>query len=195
MPDNRSMNDTYLTNHLLIAMPQLQDPNFEKTVTLICEHNEEGALGLVINRPLSISIAEVLEQMDLNYQTTDSDEPVLMGGPVANDHGFILHKTKDKQTHEWASSIDVSDQICVTSSKDILQAMADGHGPEHKEFALGYSGWDAGQLEEELLANTWLTVPCDARIVFDLPYAERWKAAVQLLGIDIDQLSGDYGHA
>lgn len=195
MLDNADMTGNYLTNHLLIAMPQLQDPNFERTVTLICEHNEQGALGLVINRPLSISVAEVLEQMDMNYLGVDPDEPILMGGPVANDHGFILHKTSHDQSQEWAASLEVSEQIRVTTSKDILEAISTGNGPQHKEFALGYSGWEAGQLEDELMANAWLTVPCDDRILFDTPYADRWEAAVKLIGIDLDQLGGDYGHA
>jgi putative transcriptional regulator len=192
------MTGTNLTNHLLIAMPQLQDPNFEKTVTLICEHNEEGALGLVINRPLAISVAEVLEQMDLEYHTANLNESVLMGGPVAHERGFILHKISndpDEQSQPWSSSLNVSEQVCVTTSKDILEAISQGAGPEFKEFALGYSGWEAGQLEEELLSNAWLTVPGDLDIIFHTPYVDRWKASAQLIGLDLERLSGDIGHA
>lgn len=198
MPDNVKMSDSYLNNHLLIAMPQMHDPNFEKTVTLICEHNQEGALGLVLNRPMDISVGEILEQLDLDYCGANSHDPILIGGPVATDRGFVLHeleKTSDKIQQTWDSSLSVSEDIKVTTSKDILEAIAAGNGPQKLEFALGYSGWEAGQLEEEISLNTWLTVPCDKRIIFDVPYSNRWEAAAQLIGIDIKRISNDIGHA
>ncbi|MBT8141832.1 MAG: YqgE/AlgH family protein [Gammaproteobacteria bacterium] len=192
------MQEGYLNNQLLIAMPQMHDPVFEKTVTLICEHNADGALGIVINRPIAISVGEVLQQLDLEYQGNEGNEPVLIGGPVASDRGFVLHRIDSDLNSEhgrWASSLDVSEQIRVTTSKDIMLAIANGSGPSQKAFALGYSGWEAGQLEEELLANAWLTAPCDTRILFEIPYAQRWEAAAQSIGIDLHNLSGDVGHA
>ena len=195
--DNASMQAQYLNNHLLIAMPQMHDASFEKTVTLICEHNEQGALGIVLNRPLSINIGDILEQFDLDCIADVADEPTLMGGPVATERGFILHTTDnyDKNTIHWESSLQVSENIHVTSSQDILEAIASGHGPKKLYFALGYSGWDAGQLEEELKANAWLIAPAKEEIIFTLPFEQRWRAAANSIGVDLDKLSTHYGHA
>ena len=191
------MQAQYLNNHLLIAMPQMHDANFEKTVTLICEHNEEGALGIVINRPLSLSVRDVFEQFDLECAETIGEEPTLMGGPVATERGFILHTQHEKKnnTIHWDSSLQVSETIQVTTSQDILLAIASGHGPEKLYFALGYSGWEAGQLEEELKSNAWLLAPFNEEILFSLPFEQRWQAAANSIGVDLNNLSSDYGHA
>ena len=191
------MQGQYLNNHLLIAMPQMHDVSFEKTVTLICEHNEQGALGLVLNRPLSINIGDILEQFDLDCVSAVADEPTLMGGPVATERGFILHANanNDKKPIQWDSSLQVSETVQVTTSQDILQAIAKGLGPEKLYFALGYSGWEAGQLEEELKANAWLIAPATEEIMFTLPFEQRWRAAASSIGVDLDKLSTHYGHA
>lgn len=184
--------DGSLTNQLLIAMPGMEDPNFSTTVTLICEHNDDGALGIVINRPLTLKLGGLFEQLDLSdadLQTAES--PVLLGGPVGPERGFVLHGPE--QSYE--NSIAVSDDIQLTLSRDVLDAMAIGHGPEKTLVALGYAGWQAGQLENEMLLNSWLSVPATADIVFDTPFAERWSSAAQTLGIDISRISPDAGHA
>lgn len=186
------MENTNLTNHLLIAMPNLQDPNFEHTVTYICEHNENGAMGIVINRPIDIDISEVLEQMEIPVSTPRlAKVPVFLGGPVEGQRGFVLH-TKPA---EWDSSLHVSELINITTSRDILEAMARGEGPEQSLIALGYAGWGGGQLEQEILDNSWLSVPAEQEILFNLPPARRWEAAAKLLGVDLNILSSESGHA
>lgn len=197
MHDNTAMQAHYLNNHLLIAMPQMQDASFEKTVTLICEHNSEGALGIVINRPLTINNRDVFEQFNLDCDVKIAEEPTLMGGPVSAERGFILHTSDsiDKESPKWDSSLQVSENIQVTTSQDILEAIASGHGPKKLYFALGYSGWEAGQLEEELRANAWLVAPFNEDIIFSLPFEQRWHAAAQSIGVDLNNLSTDYGHA
>lgn len=186
------MKFTDFTNHFLIAMPNLADPNFHHTVTFICAHNEDGAMGIVINRPLDMQLGEILAQMDLPTQNPAVESlPVYHGGPVQNDRGFILH-SPDKQ---WDSSIQISPTISVTTSRDILQSIAAGNGPTESLVALGYAGWDAGQLELELTENAWLSGPADADVIFRQPCEQRWTAAARLLGIDIQTLSTDVGHA
>jgi len=185
--------DRYLTNQLLIAMPSLADPNFSQTVTLICEHSENGALGIVLNRPLDMRLGEVLEQLSLpNEDPRLAAMAVLRGGPVQPDRGFVLHRPTGR---EWDSTLEVSDAIHVTTSRDILEAMANGKGPEEASMALGYAGWDAGQLEDEVRHNSWLTAPCDESIVFRLPFEQRWSAAARLLGVDLSRLSHLSGSA
>ncbi len=181
-----------LTNQLLIAMPGMADPNFSTTVTLICEHNEDGALGIIVNRPLTLDLGGLFEQLDL--ETSDpiiAANPVLMGGPVGPERGFVLHSAGKS----YESSLPVSKEIHLTLSRDIIDALASGEGPEKSLVALGYAGWEAGQLEDEILANSWLNVPATTDIVFDLPFDDRWEAAARTLGIDISQLSPDAGHA
>jgi putative transcriptional regulator len=183
----------YLTNQLLIAMPSLADPNFSQTVTLICEHSEHGALGIVLNRPLEMRLGEVLEQLSL-----PNDDPqlaamaVLRGGPVQPDRGFVLHRPGSRS---WDSTLEVSESLHVTTSRDILESMAHGEGPGEASMALGYAGWDAGQLEEEVRQNSWLTAPCDESIVFRLPFEQRWNAAARLLGVDLSRISHLSGSA
>ena len=184
--------ETSLTNHLLIAMPTLADPNFSQTVALICEHTDKGALGIVVNKPLPMRLQDVLEQMSLEAQNhTIATRPVLRGGPVSTDRGFVLHRPGGK----WERSHRVSDMIQVTTSRDVLGAIARGEGPEDAFIALGYAGWEAGQLEREIKDNSWMSMPLDARMVFDLPYEERWSAAWRFLGIDKDMMSRTSGHA
>ena len=185
-------NDASLANQLLIAMPGMQDPNFSTTVTLICEHNQDGALGIVINRPLALTLGGLFEQLEVSDPDAQAAErPVLLGGPVGPERGFVLHGPGGQYEH----SVAVSDDIFLTLSRDILDAIAAGGGPEKCLVALGYAGWEAGQLEAEMLANSWLSVPATSRIVFDTPFADRWKEAAGILGIDISRMSSDAGHA
>jgi putative transcriptional regulator len=186
------MQTTYLTNQFLIAMPGLQDPNFSQTVTYICEHNEHGAMGIVINRPLNLALGEVLVQMSLTPCNKEIENiPVYQGGPVHTDRGFVIHRPQEK----WKSSIIVSDEIGITTSRDILQSIAAGQGPEQSFIALGFAGWAPGQLEQEILDNAWLNGPADSSIIFNTPCDKRWQVSATLLGINMDQLSLEAGHA
>lgn len=181
-----------LSNHLLIAMPGMADPNFSTTVTLICEHTDDGALGIVINKPLFLTLGDVFKQLDLkDIDATAAASAVLDGGPVGAERGFVLHPP----SHRFENSLLVSDDILLTFSRDILDLMAAGEGPEKSLVALGYAGWGAGQLEDEMLANSWLSVAATPEIVFELPFAQRWAAAAKTLGIDITQIAPDAGHA
>jgi putative transcriptional regulator len=173
-------------------MPGMDDPNFSSTVTLVCEHNAEGALGIIINRPLGMNLGGLFEQLDVaDPDSAIVARPVLDGGPVARERGFVLHNPDGS----FESSVAVSPEIQLTLSRDVLDAMASGDGPAKSLVALGYAGWDAGQLEAEMLENTWLSVPASAEIIFDTPYEERWQSAASVLGIDLNQLSADAGHA
>lgn len=181
-----------LTNNLLIAMPGMADPNFSSTVTLVCEHNAEGALGIVINRPLNMNLGGLLEQLQLD-QTSQAvaSAPILDGGPVGRERGFVLHEPHGS----FETSVAVSDEIQLTLSRDVLDAMATGSGPDKSLVALGYAGWEAGQLEMEMLHNTWLSVPANPEIIFDVPFSERWTVAAKIIGVDISQMSSHAGHA
>jgi putative transcriptional regulator len=182
----------YLTNQFLIAMPAMDDPNFAQTVTLVCEHSERGALGIVINKTLPMTLGEVFEQLGLDCtRSRVNEQPVLSGGPVQTERGFVLHSPSGK----WESSLPFSARMHLTTSRDILDALAAGEGPESAVIALGYAGWDAGQLEEEMARNAWLTVDADERLLFTTPVEQRWHAAAKLLGIDMISLSSDAGHA
>jgi len=186
------MGATFLTNQFLIAMPGMDDPNFAQTVTMVCEHSPRGALGIVINKPLSMNLGEVFDQLGLDSsQSRVASQPVLHGGPVQTDRGFVLHSPGP----EWESTLAVSERIHLTTSRDILVALAGGSGPENAIVALGYAGWDAGQLEEEMARNAWLTVPVDERLLFQVPIEDRWQAAGRLLGVNLLTLSSDAGHA
>ena len=181
-----------LTNQFLIAMPTLADPNFHRTVTYMCAHSDEGAMGIVINRPTELRLTDVLDQMSIPVSdNTVSDMTVLQGGPVCRERGFVLHQPAG----EWDSTLRVSDEIGIATSRDILSEIAEGRGPEHSLIALGYAGWGAGQLEQEVLDNAWLSGPISNTILFDLPYEERWASAARLLGVDPERLSGQVGHA
>lgn len=181
-----------LSNHFLIALPMMDDPNFFQTVTYICEHNDSGALGIVINRPTSIKLSEVLQQMDIiitNPNLTES--PILYGGPIHQERGFVIHRPFGV----WRSSFATAEDIVVTTSKDILEAIAIEDGPQKLMIALGFAGWEPGQLEEELGKNIWLSCPATSNILFDVPFEQRWRAAGALLGINLNEISRDVGHA
>lgn len=183
---------TSLTNHFLIAMPGLQDPNFSRTVTLVCEHSEAGAMGIVINRPMEIQLGEVLSQLDIDPKARDvSQIPVYLGGPVQTDRGFVIHDGD----FSFDSTLTVTSNLSVTTSRDVLEAIANGNGPSNRLIALGYAGWGEGQLEQEMIANAWLSGPADPEVLFATPSAERWQSAAQRLGVDLNLLSGQAGHA
>ena len=183
----------YFHNQFLVAMPGLADPNFTHSVTLLCEHNDQGALGLVINRPTELRLADMLDHMKLAHPALDpSAHIVYWGGPVQTERGFVIHSEPGK----WESSLRVSDQLFITTSKDVLTAIGQGAGPKQFLVTLGYAGWAAGQLENEIKENSWLNTPVDHAILFNLPVATRWEAATRLLGVDVTQLTaGPAGHA
>ncbi len=181
-----------LTNQLLIAMPGMRDPNFSTTVTLICEHNDDGALGIIINRPLALNLGGLFAQLRVADPDADvANNPVLSGGPVGTERGFVLH---DK-SQRFENTLAVSDDIQLTLSRDVIDAIAAGDGPDKSLVAVGYAGWEAGQLDGEMLANSWLSVPATPELVFETPFADRWDSAARSLGIDIAQMSTDAGHA
>jgi putative transcriptional regulator len=181
-----------LTGQFLIAMPSLADPNFHHTVTYMCAHNDEGAMGIVINRPLGVKLVEVLDQMSITASSDAIEStPVYQGGPVQQDRGFVLHRPP----REWDSAILVNERVGVATSRDILQAIADGSGPSSSLVALGYAGWAPGQLEEEVANNAWLNGPADLAIMFEAPIEQRWQLAAAHLGVDLAVISSDVGHA
>ncbi len=183
---------TNLTHQFLIAMPTLADPNFYHTVTYVCAHNEDGAMGIVINRPMELNLGDILAQMDITDAAEPAREiPIFDGGPVQRERGFVIHRPAGK----WDAMMTVGDQLTVTTSRDILAAVAKGEGPDKTLIALGYAGWGAGQLESEIVQNAWLHGPVDERVLFDMPHEERWQAAAALVGVDFDRLSGEAGHA
>lgn len=182
---------TYLTNHLLIAMPTLADPNFYQTVTYICTHNEEGAMGITINRPTGISLGDILEHMEIEPEDPTANRiPIFEGGPVQRERGFIIHQPQGF----WEAMLTLDHDIGITTSRDILVAIANGKGPEKFFVALGYAGWAAGQLERELVDNAWLSTPVDTDIIFKVPPEHRWQAAASKLGVDLSLLSNEAGH-
>jgi len=183
---------TWLTGHLLIAMPNMADPNFVRSVTYICEHTDQGALGIVINRPLQMDLGEVFQQLSLQESDPQrARQPVLRGGPVQTERGFVLHEPFGK----WDATVEVTDAVHLTTSQDILAALAEGTGPQRVLMALGYAGWGAGQLELEMAANAWLSVPATSAILFDTPFGARWAQAAGLLGINVATISPEAGHA
>ncbi|MGB8516617.1 MAG: YqgE/AlgH family protein [Gallionella sp.] len=186
------MNELNLTNHFLIAMPAMQEGVFAGTLTYICEHNENGALGIVVNRPTSITYADMFDQISIPLHQPDLEKmPVHFGGPVQTERGFVLHDSQQ----DWESTLRIGDSMALTTSKDILQAMGAGKGPRHMIITLGYAGWEPGQLEHEISENTWLTVQASEHIMFNLPPEERLPAAMALLGIDYASLADEAGHA
>jgi putative transcriptional regulator len=181
-----------LTHHFLIAMPNMVDPYFARSLTYICEHNARGALGLVVNRPIDMTLASLFERLDLALDDTNvALEPVYFGGPVQTERGFVLHQP----VGSWQSTLAVRDLVGLTTSRDVLEAVQQGTGPDKLLVTLGYSGWSAGQLEEEIKQNAWLTVEASDGIIFDLPPEERLAAAMQLLGVNFASLSDEAGHA
>ena len=181
-----------LKDHFLIAMPSLTEGIFAHSVTYLCEHNPDGAMGIIINRPMGIALGEILEQLNIEGARRHGEDPVMAGGPVQTDRGFVLHRADARQ---WESTLPITAEISLTTSRDILDAFARDDGPEYALVALGYAGWGAGQLEEELAANAWLTIPADSAIIFGLPAEKRFDAAVAKLGIDLARLAPGAGHA
>lgn len=180
-----------LTNQFLIAMPGLEDPFFAKTVTYLCQHNEEGALGIIINRPSDLTVGDVLEQMGITSRNEACGQmPVYFGGPVQPERGFVLHETG----RDWNSTLRISETLALTTSRDILEALSLGEGPSHMLLALGYAGWGKGQLEAEIGQNSWLNTEAEQSIIFNRPAASRWRAAAEQLGIDIGLLTMQAGH-
>ncbi|MCU7836431.1 MAG: YqgE/AlgH family protein [gamma proteobacterium symbiont of Taylorina sp.] len=183
-----------LTNHFIIAMPGLADPMFEKSVSFICQHNEHGAMGLTINRPTDITFVELLSQLNIPLEDSSiGSTPVYLGGPVETGHGFILHSNHDKKS--WQQTLSINEHISLSSSKDILTAIAKGEGPADYLIILGYSGWISGQIEKEIQENSWLNTPADNDIIFHTPFNKRWENAAMKIGIDIHLISSDIGHA
>ncbi|MBP8924551.1 MAG: YqgE/AlgH family protein [Pseudomonadales bacterium] len=186
------MSDT-LRNHFLIAMPSMDDPRFAHSITYLCEHNEHGAMGIVINRALELSFDDIFEHLDIENFPHHHTQPILAGGPVQTDRGFVLHRHDDAK--RWQSTLDVSEEISLTTSRDILDAIAHDDGPHDALIALGYAGWGPGQLEQELGGNAWLSIPAEASILFDVPLERRAQAAAARLGFNLDLLSGSCGTA
>jgi putative transcriptional regulator len=181
-----------LEGQLLIAMPGMADPNFNETVTFICKHDADGAIGIVVNRPSDMSLGEVCTQLDLgNNLGDDAAQPVMNGGPVHPDRGFVLHLSSEA----FDSTFDPEAEVKVTVSQDILKAIARGEGPKPALVALGYAGWGSGQLESEIAANAWLSAPASPAVLFETPIEQRWQAAASLLGVDIRQVTSYAGHA
>ena len=184
-----------LANHFLIAMPAMQDPVFGGTVVYVCEHNENGVLGVVINKPTDMTMQVLFERIDLKLSSgldiLMADEPIMFGGPVQDDRGFVLHTPGAV----YSSSLTVTEEVAFTTSIDVLEAVANGAGPQRLLVSIGYAGWSPGQLEDEIGRNGWLTVGADAAILFDLPVEQRYTAAIRLLGIDPMMLASEAGHA
>jgi len=186
------MSSINLTHHFLIAMPNMADPNFSRTLTYVCEHNDQGALGVVINRPIDMTLQALFERLALTLTDRElASSPIYFGGPVQTDRGFVLHVPAG----DWQSTLRVRDAIGLTTSKDVLEAVGRGEGPTKMLVTLGYAGWSAGQLEHELSQNAWLTVEARDAIIFDLPAEERLPAAMELLGVDYARLADEAGHA
>jgi putative transcriptional regulator len=182
-----------LKHHFLIAMPSLTDKYFSRSVTYVVEHSDEGAMGIVINQPSTMTMREIIKMANEEAIIAPdfSEKIVVCGGPVHPDRGFVLHSSQGG----WSSSIEVNSEIMVTTSKDILLAIGDTKGPNKALLALGYAGWEAGQLEQEIQENSWLTVEADDDILFDTPIHQKWQAAVNKLGIDVWQLTQQSGQA
>lgn len=186
------MQNVNLTDHFLIAMPAMTDPYFAKSLTYVCEHNEQGALGVVINKPIEMNVKTLLDQIGIDLEVEDhAEELVHFGGPVQMDRGFVLHQPAG----EWMSTMVVNENVGMTTSKDILEAVGRGQGPYKMLISLGYAGWGAGQLEQEIGQNAWLTVPASSSIIFDLPWEQRLPAALKILGVDLSFLADEAGHA
>jgi putative transcriptional regulator len=184
-----------LANHFLIAMPSMQDPIFGGTVVYVCEHNDKGVLGVVINKPTDMTMDILFDRIELKIaedaRVAHGGDPIMFGGPVQDDRGFVLHTPGRR----YSSSLTVTDEVAFTTSIDVLEAVAKGEGPQRMLVSIGYAGWSPGQLEEEISRNGWLTVGADAHVLFDLPVEERYNAAIKLLGIDPLMLASEAGHA
>ncbi|MDE1947536.1 MAG: YqgE/AlgH family protein [Burkholderiales bacterium] len=185
-----------LTNQFLIAMPGMADDNFAGSVVYLCEHNERGALGLVINKPIDIKLRNLFEKVELSLDREElAEQPVYFGGPVQTERGFVLHEKQGAEAGPYSSTMSVPGGLEMTTSRDVLEAIANGAGPKRVLVTLGYSGWQAGQLEDEIGRNGWLNVDADPAIIFDTPIENRYERALSLLGFDPRMLSQEAGHA
>jgi len=181
-----------LRNHFLISMPQLVDPNFDHTIVYVCDHNDNGAMGIVINRPMDLTLGDIFEHLQISDASyAAGNRPVLAGGPVQMERGFVLHR----MPRLWDSTLKVDDGVYLTTSKDILDSLAREDNDGDSVVALGYAGWGPGQLEQEMADNAWLAVPADLDILFNTPLEHRWMAVNKLLGFDINLMSHQVGHA
>lgn len=181
-----------LANHLLIAMPSLIDPNFNHTVIYLCEHQEEGSVGLIINRPMEFPLSIVFEQLQIEPIRVEQNRlPLMFGGPVQPERGFVIHK----QTGGYRSSLFLQDEVTVTTSNDIIRAIANDQGPKDVLVTLGYAGWTEHQLEREVMDNVWLVCPYKSEILYEVPFDKRWEYAGATLGVNMNQISSDIGHA
>jgi putative transcriptional regulator len=189
---------SHLANQLLIAMPGMLDDQFTGTVIYICEHNDQGAMGLVVNRPTNIDLKDLFERIELKLEIAPLNrQPVYLGGPVQTERGFVLHPQADDI--RYSSSLTIPGGLAMTTSKDVLEAVSNGQGPEQFLMTLGYAGWSAGQLEDEISRNGWLNVSTNIddlkKIIFDTPYDQRYQKVMSIMGVDPSHLSGDVGHA
>lgn len=195
MNNGSSSNFPSLKNQFLIAMPGMGDPRFQHAVTYICEHNEQGAMGIIINHPLELKLIDLLQDPEVKQieiaPSVDVDQHIFLGGPVQQDRGFVVHDAFG----EWESSLAVTDSIYITTSRDIIRAILRGQGPEKTLIAIGYAGWGPNQLEEEIMHNSWLTAPADQKILFETASNHRWQAAAEASGVDITHLTAPAGHA
>lgn len=180
-----------LKNHFLVSMPTLQDDHFSHTITYLCDHGENGAMGIVINNLTGLKMKEVFEQMGIEFNTETGELPILTGGPVQPERGFVLH---DGNT-SYDTTVKVCKGVSLTASKDIIHAIAENKGPDNCLMSLGYAGWDSGQLEQEIADNAWLILPADIDILFNTPAEQRWSAATERLGFNLDLISTQAGHA
>ncbi|MEO6155889.1 MAG: YqgE/AlgH family protein [Thermomonas sp.] len=181
-----------LSNHLLVALPALDDPHFACSVTLVCQHDGDGAMGVMVNRPSEYTLGEVLQQMGISSESEALQrQVVLAGGPVHPERGFVLHDGE----REWDSTLVVGGGLFLTTSRDVLEALARGDGPEQAVVALGCAGWGAGQLEQELVDDSWLMVPAGHELLFELPLEQRWQAAAGSIGVDLVNYASHSGHA
>ena len=187
------------TNQFLIAMPSLREGTFAGTVIYLCEHTDKGALGLVINKPIDITLKNLFEKVELSLDRPElAESPVYFGGPVQTERGFVLHESlggDDGEGGHYNSSLRIPGGLEMTTSKDVLEALSSGAGPKKVLVTLGYSGWAAGQLEDEMSRNSWINVDAEPGIIFDTPVGQRYDKALSLLGIDANMLSGEAGHA
>ena len=184
--------DSSLANHILIAMPSLTEPNFSRSVIYLCEHHVQGSVGLIINRPMQYPLGMVFEQMQIEPIIVEQKElPLLYGGPVQPERGFVIHRPEGG----WRSSLALREGVTVTTSNDIIRAIAAAKGPKDVLVTLGYAGWGEGQLEEELLKNNWLVCPYNAELIYEVPFSERWEYAGSTIGVKMTELSGNVGHA
>ncbi len=191
-PREQEQESLSLEGQLLLAMPGIGDPRFERSVIFVCSHSAEGAMGLIVNRPFEgLTFRELLEQLEIEVSEPVVDIPIQVGGPVETGRGFVLHSTDFIQD----TSLVVTERIALTATVDILKAIAEGGGPRHRLLLLGYAGWAPGQLEAEIQANGWLTAPADESLIFETPLPDIWPRAMRMLGVDVSMLSGSMGHA